>query len=198
MSGTGVQLTKGEDVSTETVSEVTRCSVITVYFANEPTDMCVGYNSLHNVRTKQADDHPERADRSQDMPHGKRVWTWLLLCEDKTVISISEDPFPFIHGPLNARDRSLLCITRRNLTNVFRQLTKAPTPLREAALVQLPIRQRLGSSDAETAHRPTDAPGLLFYYLFEDWGATFNLISRREHGYAAELDRLVSVKVKTC
>jgi hypothetical protein len=125
------------------------------------------------------------------MPRGKRVWTWLLLCEDKTVISICEDPFPFIHGSLNARDRSMLCITRRNLANVFRQLTKAPTPLKDAALVQLPIRQRLGSSDAETAHRPTDAPGLLFYYLFEDWGATFNLISRREHGYAAELDKLV-------
>jgi hypothetical protein len=160
-------------------------------------DMCIGYNSLHNVRNQRTDDHPERADMSQDMPQGKRVWTWLLLCEDKTVISISEDPFPFVHGSLNTRDRSMLCITRRNLVNVFRQLTKAPTPLRDAALVQLPIRQRLGSSDAETAHRPTDAPGLLFYYLFEDWGATFNLISRREDGYAAELDRLVSDTSKT-
>jgi Mg2+ and Co2+ transporter CorA len=84
----------------------------------------------------------------------------------------------------------VLFTVRRNLVNVFRQLTKAPTPLRDAALAQLPIRQRLGSSDEETAHRPTDAPGLLFYYLFEDWGATFDLISRREHGYAAELDRL--------
>jgi hypothetical protein len=91
----------------------------------------------------------------------------------------------------------LLYTTRRNLANVFRQLTKVPAPLRTAALTQLPIRQRLGSSEEETAHRPTDAPGLLFYYLFEDWGATFNLISRRERGYAAELDRLVSTTSTT-
>lgn len=154
--------------------------------------VCIGYNSLHNVRTKQTDERPEEADRSQDMPHGKRVWQWLLLCEDKTVISVSEDPFPFSHGELRAQDLKMLFTTRRNLVNVFRQLTKAPTPLRDAALTQLPIRHRVGNSDEETAHRPTDAPGLLFYYLFEDWGATFNLISRREQGYVVELDRLVS------
>ncbi|CAO2650583.1 Nn.00g018750.m01.CDS01 [Neocucurbitaria sp. VM-36] len=152
--------------------------------------VCIGYNSLHNVRTKQTDEHPEDADRSHDMPHGKRVWNWLLLCEDKTVVSVSEDPFPFNNGDLRAQDLKMLYTTRRNLVNVFRQLTKAPTPLNDAALQQLPIRQRIGNSDEETAHRPTDAPGLLFYYLFEDWGATFNLISRRQHGYAAELDRL--------
>lgn len=151
----------------------------------------IGYNSLHNVRTKQHDDSPEDADRSQDMPHGKRVWNWLLLCEDKTVISVSEDPFPFSNGDLRASELKMLYTTRRNLVNVFRQLTKAPTPLSDAALQQLPIRHRVGNSTEETAHRPTDAPGLLFYYLFEDWGATFNLISRREQGYAAELDRLV-------
>jgi Mg2+ and Co2+ transporter CorA len=153
-------------------------------------DISIGYNSLHNVRSKQTDIHSEVADRSRDVPHGKRVWNWLLLCEDKTVISISEDPFPFATGALNRDELKVLFTTRRNLVNVFRQLTKAPTPLRDAALAQLPIRKRLGSSDEETAHRPTDAPGLLFYYLFEDWGATFDLISRREHGYAAELDRL--------
>lgn len=126
------------------------------------------------------------------MPHGKRVWQWLILCEDKTVISVAEDPFPCREGDLRAQDLRMLFTTRRNLVNVFRQLTKAPTPLRDAALTQLPIRHRLGNSDEETAHRPTDAPGLLFYYLFEDWGATFKLISRREQGYAVELDRLVS------
>ena len=144
------------------------------------------------MRTKQTDGHHEDADRLRDMPHGKRVWQWLLLCEDKTVISVSEDPFPFTNNELGTQELKTLFTARRNLVNVFRQLTKAPTPLRDAALVQLPVRQRVGNSDEETAHRPTDAPGLLFYYLFEDWGATFNLISRREHGYAAELDRLVS------
>ncbi|RAR11167.1 adp-ribosylation factor protein [Stemphylium lycopersici] len=154
--------------------------------------MCVGYNSLHNIRTKPHEDHhhPENTDRSRDIPQGKRVWNWLALCEDKTVITISEDPFPFANSALSAADLKVLFTTRRNLVNVFRQLTKSPTPLRDAALIQLPLRQRVGSSHEETAHRATDAPGLLFYYLFEDWGATFDLISRREQGYGAELDRL--------
>jgi len=165
--------------------------------ADSNADMCIGYNSLHNVRSKETNTRPIISDRTRDVPHGKRVWNWLLLCEDKTVISISEDPFPFANGALNKEDVKVLFTTRRNTVNVFRQLTKAPTPLREAALTQLPIRQRLGSSDEETAHRPTDAPGLLFYYLFEDWGATFDLISRREHGYAAELDRLRQEMLQT-
>jgi len=152
--------------------------------------VCIGYNALHNVRTKQTDERAEHADQRQDMPYGKRVWQWLLLCEDKTVISISEDPFPFSDGQPRAQDLRMLFTMRRNLVNVFRQLTKAPTPLRDAALIQLPIRHRVGNSEEETVHRTTDAPGLLFYYLFEDWGSTFNLISRREHGYAMELDRL--------
>ncbi|KAH3918513.1 hypothetical protein HBI56_134530 [Parastagonospora nodorum] len=153
--------------------------------------VCLGYNSLHNVRTKPPEDeHNDETDRGRDVPHGKRVWNWLLLCEDKTVISISEDPYPFGNGDLRAEDLKMLYTTRRNLVNVFRQLTKAPTPLRDTALIQLPIRHRVGNSEEETAHRPTDAPGLLFYYLFEDWGTTFNLISKRDHGYAAELDRL--------
>jgi hypothetical protein len=131
-------------------------------------------------------------DKSCDTPHAKRVWNWLVLTEDKTVISISEDPFPFSDGNLRPHDLKTLYTTRRNLVSVFRQLTKAPTPLRENSLVMLPIRHRIGNSDEETAHRPTDAPGLLFYYLFEDWFTTYSLVTRREHGYAAELDHIVS------
>jgi hypothetical protein len=125
------------------------------------------------------------------MPLAKRVWNWLLLTEDKTVITISEDPFPFTDGNLQSSDLKTLYTTRRNLVSVFRQLTKAPTPLRESSLIMLPIRHRIGNTDEETAHRGSDAPGLLFYYLFEDWFTTYSLITRREHGYAAELDRLV-------
>ncbi|KAH7559310.1 hypothetical protein J3E72DRAFT_400101 [Bipolaris maydis] len=154
--------------------------------------MCIGYNALYNVRSKPVNTqhHDDWTDQSREVPQGSRVWNWLALCEGKTVVSISEDPFPFSNGILTAQDLRTLFTTRRNLVNVFRQLSKAPTPLRDAALVQLPLRQRLGRSQEETAHRATDAPGLLFYYLFEDWGATFDIISRREQGYGAELDRL--------
>ncbi|KAJ4354379.1 uncharacterized protein N0V89_006115 [Didymosphaeria variabile] len=150
----------------------------------------IGYNSLHDVRTKKLHNHDDEVDKSRDMPLAKRVWNWLLLTEDKTVITISEDPFPFTKGNLQSSELKTLYTARRNLVSVFRQLTKAPTPLREASLIMLPIRHRVGNSDEETAHRPTDAPGLLFYYLFEDWYTTYSLVTRREHGYAAELDRL--------
>lgn len=160
--------------------------------ANPILVVCLGYNSLHDVRTKKLPDHDDEVDKSRDVPLAKRVWNWLLLTGDKTVISISEDPFPFTDGNLQPSELKTLYTTRRNLVSVFRQLTKAPTPLRENSLVMLPIRHRIGDSEEETAHRPTDAPGLLFYYLFEDWFTTYSLVTRREHGYAAELDRLVS------
>jgi Mg2+ and Co2+ transporter CorA len=152
--------------------------------------VCLGYNTLHNVHTNKATDHDDELDNSQDTPHAKRVWNWLLLCEDKTVISISENPFPFSEDRLQAHELRTLYTTRRNLVSVFRQLTKSPTPLRESSFIMLPIRHRIGNSDEETAHRNTDAPGLLFYYLFEDWFTTYSLVTRRERGYAAELDRL--------
>jgi len=56
--------------------------------------------------------------------------------------------------------------------------------------MRLPIRHRLGQSDEETAHRSTDAPGLLFFYLFADELTTYSLMARREHQYTAALNAL--------
>ncbi|KAF2804754.1 uncharacterized protein BDZ99DRAFT_525110 [Mytilinidion resinicola] len=151
--------------------------------------VCLGYNSLHNVRTNPTD-RVEDPDRSHDVPHGKRVWNWLVLCEDKTVISIAEDPFPFSNGNLRAHELRTLFAIRRNLINVFRQLSKSECASRDSSIITLPIRKRIGDSEEETAHRPTDSPGLLFYYLFEDWYTTYSLVARKEHQYAAELDKL--------
>jgi len=56
--------------------------------------------------------------------------------------------------------------------------------------MRLPIRHRLGHSDEETAHRSTDVPGLLFFYLFADELTTYSLMARREHHYAGALNAL--------
>lgn len=37
----------------------------------------------------------------------------------------------------------------------------------------------------------SEASGLLFYYLFDDWYTTYALVARREQQYAAELEKLV-------
>jgi hypothetical protein len=122
----------------------------------------------------------------------KGCWLTLLILSE-TVVSISEDPFPFNNGNLRAHELKTLFAIRRNVVNVFRQLSKSEFASRDSSIITLPIRKRIGDSEEETAHRPTDSPGLLFYYLFEDWYTTYSLVSRREHQYAAELDRLVSV-----
>nr|POF08106.1 dihydroxyacetone kinase 1 [Quercus suber] len=54
----------------------------------------------------------------------------------------------------------------------------------------LPIRMRIGSTIEETVHREADTPGLLFYYLFENWHNSYTLISRRESRYGVELAKL--------
>jgi len=84
---------------------------------------------------------------------------------------------------------------RHNQLNVFRQLSKGYDPSQDSPLAQLPIRRRIGYSIEESAHRPMDAPGLLFYCLFDDWQTSYSLVVRRYHQYSEELDTLVSEQI---
>ncbi|KAF2761742.1 hypothetical protein EJ05DRAFT_507375 [Pseudovirgaria hyperparasitica] len=151
--------------------------------------VCIGYNSLYPITSVSRDRVAENSE-SKDLPEGIRVWTWLILTVDKTVISIREDPFPYHNGIYEVHEMRSMLTIRRNLINVFRQLSKVHDSSHENAMTILPIRRRIGETVEETAHRPTDAPGLLFFYLFEDWFSAFNLVARREHRYAAELNKL--------
>jgi Mg2+ and Co2+ transporter CorA len=106
------------------------------------------------------------------------------------VISIGEDPYPTRNCLLTQHQQISLNIIRRNLINTFRQLSKARDGSNDPAQMQLPLRTRLGDVEEETIHRATDVPGMLFYYLFDDWLNTYSLIARREHRYARELNTL--------
>ncbi|KAK8193211.1 uncharacterized protein BKA78DRAFT_294601 [Phyllosticta capitalensis] len=154
--------------------------------------LCIGYNSLHNVSStgSVSISSKDSRERNEDLPDGKRVWSWLLICEDKTVISIQEDPYPYSNGMLDLADQRGLLSIRRNLLNVLRNLSKAHESSHDPAIAMLPIRRRVGDSEEETAHRPSDAPGLLFYVLFDDFFTTYSLVARREHKYAAALNEL--------
>lgn len=114
-----------------------------------------------------------------------------VLTLTETVITIREDPFPLGSGSLDAQEQRVMLSIRRNLLNVFRQLSKVHDTSNENAMTILPIRKRIGDTDEETAHRSTDSPGLLFFYLFEDWFSAFNLVARRQHRYADQLNWLV-------
>lgn len=148
--------------------------------------VCIGYNSLYGTKT------PGEEGIHGLLPNCTRVWTWLIICADTTVISINEDPFPFAGGNLTALQQRILCETKRNLVSVLRSLSMVhDSPLlAHNPLTLLPIRMRLGSTAYETAHRSSDVPGLLFYYLFENWHNSYTLVTRRESRYGVELNEM--------
>ncbi|KAF2770967.1 hypothetical protein EJ03DRAFT_269461 [Teratosphaeria nubilosa] len=148
--------------------------------------LCVGYNSLYGTK------HAGSEEGNGLLPYCTRVWTWLIITDDNTVISINEDPFPYSDGRLDSLQLCILAETRRNLTNVFRSLAKVDQRQLMASnpMSILPIRTRIGNTPEETAHRESDTPGLLFYYLFENWQNSYTLVTRKESRYGVELNEL--------
>lgn len=148
--------------------------------------VCLGYNSLYGVKDGEYSTDDTR------LPHAIRLWTFLIVCEDNTVISINEDPFPLSDGRLDLLQQRILHGTRRNLVDIFRSLSKVDEDalMDEKPLTLYPIRVRLGGSTSEDAVCSPDMPGLLFYYLFENWHNSYSLITRRESRYATELKSL--------
>lgn len=148
--------------------------------------VCLGYNSLYGVKDGEYSTDDTR------LPHAMRLWTYLVLCEDSTVISINEDPFPLSDGRLDLLQQRILHDTRRNLVNIFRSLSKVDEDalMNEKPLALFPIRARLGGDPNENVICSPDMPALLFYYLFENWHNSYSLITRREGRYAEELKSL--------
>jgi hypothetical protein len=61
------------------------------------------------------------------------------------------------------------------------------------SLVTIRVR---ASNDPRSDHvsiHQDDGPGLLFYYIFDDWVTSYALIAKREHKYGVLLDRLVRI-----
>ncbi|KAI9676963.1 MAG: hypothetical protein M1817_006802 [Caeruleum heppii] len=151
--------------------------------------LCLGYNTLHIMN--ETESVAGLSNRPHDVPRGRRLWSWLVLCEDNTVMSIHEDPLAHVakhpHNQL-----SMLQATRRNLLNVFRHISKAPAAMKDRnALSILNIRENvfLDSAASET-HYIQNIACSLFYYLFDDWYADYGLVARKEHQYGAELEIL--------
>ncbi|KAK4993970.1 hypothetical protein LTR50_000186 [Elasticomyces elasticus] len=118
------------------------------------------------------------------------VWHYSSVDWGRSFITINEDPWPHNEGRLDALQQRTLLDIRRNLLNVFRSLSKVDRRVGESPLTLLPIRQRVGDTLEETVHRSSDAPGLLFYYLFENWYNSYTLVTRQESQYGVELSQL--------
>jgi hypothetical protein len=147
----------------------------------------------------------------RDLPNGKRLWSWLILCDDGednlaqswpqlltnqgTVISIQENPYPRISEPRPESEvKSVLGVVRRNVQMIFSGASKQHSASSESdSLVTIRVR---ASNDPRSDHvsiHQDDGPGLLFYYIFDDWVTSYALIAKREHKYGVLLDRLVRI-----
>lgn len=107
-----------------------------------------------------------------------------------TIISVHENPFPHHQGKLSKKQLRALKLMRRNLRIIFRQLSRAN--VERNPLMSMPVRpgpQKFPSKETS----PSDAPSLLFHYLFDDWMNTHSLVARKEHQYGVQLEQLVSL-----
>ncbi|KAF3932193.1 hypothetical protein ABW20_dc0109393 [Dactylellina cionopaga] len=122
-------------------------------------------------------------------PHMLRLWIWLIMTHDGTVISIHE-PIPQMKKDITSpRDvKDTVSHIRRNIRVVLRCLSKAGL-----------AKKRSGSNDVEVAMEQGalvvrkafgQARDLLFYYLFDDWYASWSLAVDRAHPYSKELNEI--------
>ncbi|KAL2059641.1 hypothetical protein ABVK25_000934 [Lepraria finkii] len=156
--------------------------------------LCIGYNSLSDVEVGGGSDpnggNAEALIPSENNPKGARTWTWLVLCDDGTVISMYENPFPSHQEDLDKNQMRRLLQIRRNLRNVLRQLSNVNNESRRKNPINtLDIRPGLSSNQTSDV-TITDSPGLLFYYLFDDWYTSYALVAKEEHQYAGLLEDL--------
>lgn len=110
-----------------------------------------------------------------------------------------EDPFAALEPHMRAQQDATKL--RRNLLNVFVQLSRVSRPSTRNPISLVPIRhveETLPDSDhgpgqPVDANANIDGPGCLFYYLFDDWYATYALLAKEEHHYGKELKKLVRI-----
>lgn len=141
--------------------------------------LCLGYNSIFTIKGV-------KLDNGLNKPEGKRIWTWLVLCDDGTVFSVYENPFPHM-----APDVNVLKTVRRNVLNVFHHLSSVcNTAGRPSTLMTVQIRDFHISTQSFDSPPALETASKLLYYLFDDWITTYGLVAKKEHPYGSELERL--------
>ncbi|CZS90673.1 hypothetical protein WAI453_004041 [Rhynchosporium graminicola] len=133
--------------------------------------LCVGANWIHELKPLASDGDIEKVFEGNQKP----LYSWLVICEDHTVISLHEDP-----GQLeNYED---LAAIRKNTLSVLSQLSKHGTA---DPISMQTVRQAL-KLDPFQSHSGLEGASLLFYYLFDDWRAVFSTVAM----YHKRLDEL--------
>ncbi|KAJ5621673.1 hypothetical protein N7528_006456 [Penicillium herquei] len=159
------------------------------HFSSVDHDTCIGYNTLFVTPGVSK----ETNDNGKDLPEGRRLWNWLILCNDGTVISMQENPFPRQRGMLKGDQVKVLDIVRRNVRFIFSGVSKQHSTVSESdSLVTIRVRHFNEVGPDQANIKQEDGAGLLFYYIFDDWVSSYGLIARRQHQYGVVLEQLRS------
>ncbi|KAJ5493979.1 hypothetical protein N7463_010066 [Penicillium fimorum] len=150
-----------------------------------PRYTCIGYNTLFVIPTLSQ-------PNGKDLPDGKRLWTWLIQCDDGTIISIQENPFPRRKVPIEEA-MPVLEIVRRNIRFIFAGVSRQHFAMSESeSLITIRVRHFSDLGPDQANIKQEDGPSLLFYYIFDDWVSSYGLIAKREHKYGVALEKLRS------
>jgi hypothetical protein len=120
---------------------------------------------------------------------------FLLYGQIGTIVSIQENPLPGPYIPTDPEREAILQVVRRNILFTFSGVSKQHSALSDSeTLVTIRVRPFSANGSSEQAPiKQEDGPSLILYYIFDDWVSTYGLVSRREHKYAHQLDKLVGV-----
>ncbi|KAJ5382585.1 hypothetical protein N7517_000496 [Penicillium concentricum] len=152
-----------------------------------PRYTCIGYNTLFVIPTLSQ-------PNGKDLPDGKRLWTWLIQCDDGTIISIQENPFPRRKAVPIEEAKPVLDIVRRNIRFIFAGVSRQHFAMSESeSLITIRVRHFSDLGPDQANIKQEDGPSLLFYYIFDDWVSSYGLIAKREHKYGVALEELVSI-----
>ncbi|KAG9245642.1 hypothetical protein BJ878DRAFT_418765 [Calycina marina] len=124
--------------------------------------LCIGANWMHELSPSTLDDSIIEEGKQQPL------WSWLILCDDNTVISLHEDP-GVLMDPLHLRS------IRNNTFSVMSQLSNHGHFTADPISIQS-VRQAVDSNTLPGLPGVERASNL-FYYLFDDWRAVFFTMS---------------------
>ena len=126
------------------------------------------------------------------------LYSRALVCSllyQGTVISMHENPFsvrpanPNLNPAEERKKHDALEYGRQTLLKTFRQLSKSNEKKKlDNPFMTLGIR----SAPLTAEDSLSNAPCLLFYYLFDDWYSSYSLVVQAKHQYTAKLEKLVS------
>ncbi|KAJ5549581.1 hypothetical protein N7513_006815 [Penicillium frequentans] len=152
-----------------------------------PRYTCIGYNTLFVTPNV-----PEEINANgKDLPEGRRLWNWLILCDDGTIISMQENPFPRQKGALLPDQIKTMDVVRRNVRFIVSGVSKQHLTMSESdSLVTIRVRHFNDVGPDQANIKQEDGPSLLYYYIFDDWVSSYGLIAKREHQYGVALERL--------